>query len=347
VERYIRSIFCPKIGSRLANPALLARALDRVADLPGSEMEKESLANFVRLQLLGGRSRYCQCPESLNLVTFAEHARAFEAAVDESIAALAQAMEKVPSPPVFDSIIGVTSVGQVLPGIADRCRTGFQARMRRDTFLLDVGNGGCTASSRALQAAARLDARVQDCLILIVEPTSTLADAGTFERASWQGICTFGDGAAAVWVSNEPGEGALKLGEVGSWNGKEIGLIRWNYGSNYYRFGVSELSRFETNVRAELFEALRKIGWRRNETALWAVHPAGMMLLLSIAKKLGIDREALEPSIRHFREFSNMSSASIFHILREVMEKAEPGQEVRWLSMGAGFHVEYGNGVKV
>jgi predicted naringenin-chalcone synthase len=67
------------------------------------------------------------------------------------------------------------------------------------------------------------------------------------------------------------------------------------------------------------------------------------MLLLSVAKRIGLDRSRLEPSIRHFRTFSNMSSASILHILRDLLEQAQPGQPVRWLSMGAGFHVIYGS----
>jgi predicted naringenin-chalcone synthase len=92
---------------------------------------------------------------------------------------------------------------------------------------------------------------------------------------------------------------------------------------------------------------MARLPWQRNPEALWAVHPAGIMLLLSIAKKLGIERLALEPSVRHFRCFSNMSGASILHVLKDVVDRATPGQEVRWLSMGAGFHVEYGSGVRV
>jgi alkylresorcinol/alkylpyrone synthase len=345
VKRFIRAIYCPPIGHSLTNAALFSKVQARVEKLPGGRDEKESLLNFVRLQLLGNRSRYFQCHSFLDLNSFGDHAKAFEAAVDQSIRVLAAAIAENSDPPDFDAVVGVTSVGQLLPGIADRSRAALKSWVRPNTFLLDVGNGGCTASSRALQAAARLDAAIRNVLILVIEPASTLADAGTLDRSSWQGICTFGDGAAAIWISDEPGVGAVELCEVNSWHGKQLDLIRWAYGENYYRFGIPDLSRFESNVRAELFEALNQIGWKRNESAGWALHPAGMMLLLSVAKKLGIERSSLEPSIRHFRNFSNMSSASVFHILHEVMTGAKAGQEVRWLSMGAGFHVEYGTGI--
>ncbi len=347
MKRYIRAIYCPRLGRSLSNAELFTMAQDRIAGLPAEDQERRSLLNFVRLQLLGNRSRRCQCPNFLHLASFADHARAFEAAVDESIAALAGEIASEAAAPIYDAIIGVTSVGQVLPGIADRSRGVFKQWLRPNTFLLDVGNGGCTASSRALQAAFRFDSSLRDLLMLVIEPASTIADAETLDRSSWQGICTFGDGAVALWISSEPGPGALELRKVSSWHGQPSDLIRWVYGNSYYRFGIPDLSRFESNVRQELFDALRQTGWQRNEPALWALHPAGMMLLLSLAKKLSIDRAALEPSLRHFRDFSNMSSASIFHILREVLATAEPGQRVRWLSMGAGFHVEYGDGVRV
>ncbi len=347
VKRYLRAIYCPKIGRSLSNAELLTMAQERIAILPMERQETQSLLNFVRLQLLGNRSRRCQCPNFLHLASFSDHAHAFEAAVDESIAALAGEIAAEEDTPIYDAIIGVTSVGQVLPGIADRSLDCFKQRIRPNTFLLDIGNGGCTASSRALQAAFRFDSSLRNLLILVIEPASTIADADTLDRSSWQGICTFGDGAVALWISSEPAPGSLELRKVSSWHGQSSDLIRWVYGSSYYRFGIPDLSRFESNVRQELFEALSQTGWEKNEPALWALHPAGMMLLLSVAKRLSIDRASLEPSLRHFRDFSNMSSASIFHILREVLAMAEPGQPVRWLSMGAGFHVEYGDGVRV
>jgi len=42
-----------------------------------------------------------------------------------------------------------------------------------------------------------------------------------------------------------------------------------------------------------------------------------------------------------------MSSASVIHILKDLLEQAKPDQEFRWLSMGAGFHVVSGVGRKL
>ena len=94
-------------------------------------------------------------------------------------------------------------------------------------------------------------------------------------------------------------------------------------------------------------EAMTELRIEKDPDAAWAIHPAGIMLLLSLAKKLGLARTALEPSINHFRTCSNMSSVSILHILKNIIGCAKSGQPIRWLSMGAGFHVACGGGIRV
>jgi predicted naringenin-chalcone synthase len=345
VKRYIRAIYAPKVGVPWSNQETFERITTRLTKIeaPG----KQALLDFVRLLLIGNRTRYVQCPEFLRLNSFLDHASAFEQAVNNSVEAVASSFQRDAPDCRFDAVIGVSSVGQVLPGIADRARRAFAPWVGRDAVLLDIGNGGCTASVRAIQTAVHLGPEMKNVLVVVTEPTSTMADATSMTRSNWQGICTFGDGAAAAWVSDQSTEGALELSHAASWQGQESDLIRWDYGAHYYQFGIGDPEQFEVKVRSEILEAMTHLPWQRNPEALWAVHPAGIMLLLSIAKKLGIERLALEPSIRHFRCFSNMSGASILHVLKDVVDRATPGQEVRWLSMGAGFHVEYGSGIRV
>jgi predicted naringenin-chalcone synthase len=100
-------------------------------------------------------------------------------------------------------------------------------------------------------------------------------------------------------------------------------------------------------VRREVLEAMTVLQIEKDPEAAWAIHPAGILLLLSLAKKLGLARSSLEPSIDHFRSCSNMSSVSVLHILERVISDAKPNQRVRWLAMGAGFHVATGSAVRV
>ena len=344
---YIRSVYTPVVGERWDNQEVSARINAHLREKSSRPaVEVDHLLALIRVFLIGSRTRYVQCPHFLDLRSFNDHAVAFAAAVNDSIAALSKEVRSAGSEP-FDAVIGVSSVGQLLPGIADRLATGLRPQVKSNALLLDLSNGGCTASSRALQLASTLDSRHRNVLIAVVEPTSTLADPLSLDRPNWQGICTFGDGAAGIWLSTDPTGALAELGPINSSHRGDADLIHWDYSSSYYRFSVSDFEGFDRKVRTGILGALSEIDWADTKDSLWAVHPAGMMLLLSVAKRIGLDRSRLEPSIRHFRTFSNMSSASILHILRDLLEQARPGQPVRWLSMGAGFHVIYGSCTKL
>ncbi len=184
-------------------------------------------------------------------------------------------------------------------------RNALRARLGslvgRTATQMDIGNGGCTASVRTIQLVNNLAPEMRNVLILVMEPTSTLIDPKSTARSNWQGICTFGDGAAGVWISDEPGEGALALGKLSSWRGDATELIRWDWGTDYYRFGIAELEQFEVQVRSQVLQAMTELQVEKDPEAAWAIHPAGIMLLLSLAKKLGLARSALEPSINSFQ----------------------------------------------
>jgi alkylresorcinol/alkylpyrone synthase len=338
--RYIRAIYAPVVGVPWNNQQLF-QAIQASLEKWLAPAERKVLLALVRLFLIGSRTRYVQCTQFLDLDSFASHAEAFEKAAKESLQAVMDEAERH-GPAQFDAIIVVSSAGQSMPGLADLAANIAGERVSRHALLFDLTNAGCTGSSRAVQLAANLGPEFRDILIAVIEPTSTLADPRSLERPNWQGICTFGDGAAGIWLSSQPGASSAVLNEVVSWHGNEPDLIRWEKGSNYYRFGLTDPDGFERRARQEVLAATAELGWNKRSGGLCAIHPAGMMLLLSLAKKLGLDRAALEPSIRHFRNFSNMSSASILHILQELMTTASTGEEIRWLTMGTGFHVVYG-----
>jgi hypothetical protein len=176
VKWYIRTVYTPIVGEQWDNQEVFARIsahLRGKVDRP--ETEIDHLLSLIRVFLIGSRSRYVQCPYFLDLSSFKDHATAFAAAVAESIGALTKDVKAAGSEG-FDAVIGVSSVGQLLPGIADRLATGLRDQVKGDALLLDLSNGGCTASSRALQLASTLDTRHRNVLIAVVEPTSTLAD---------------------------------------------------------------------------------------------------------------------------------------------------------------------------
>ncbi|HEU4753810.1 MAG TPA: hypothetical protein VFU47_11940, partial [Armatimonadota bacterium] len=218
-------------------------------------------------------------------------------------------------------------------------------RVRPDSLMVDLANVGCTGSLKALNLVRSLDPALRNILVVAVEVPSTLVDLKGSAFDLWQGNCTFGDGAAALWISQDPeaGNTALALEEIQYRQRSDTGLelIRWSY-RDYYSFALADQTTFDRDVRQFVTEALgeTEAGWK--EEPRWAIHPAGILLLMKISRKLGIPGEAIQPSVQHYREFSNMSSAGILHILKGVAADAPSGAAVNLLTMGAGFNVIYG-----
>jgi predicted naringenin-chalcone synthase len=179
----------------------------------------------------------------------------------------------------------------------------------------------------------------------VVELPSTTSDLRATRADIWQGSCTFGDGAAAVWVSSTPERGptayAVEDLRYKQWAQSGLDLIRWEY-NDYYNFSLRDEKTFEKDVRQYVVEALEETaaGWK--EEPRWAIHPAGITLLVRLSRKLGIASESIQPSVKHYRKHSNMSSASLMHILAGLMPETPEGSAINLLTMGAGFNVIYG-----
>ena len=69
----------------------------------------------------------------------------------------------------------------------------------------------------------------------------------------------------------------------------------------------------------------------------WILHPGGPRVLDTYAEVLGLSEEQLEPSRSFLRAYGNLSSASVMFILKEVAQRAEPGDYGLIASVGPGF----------
>jgi predicted naringenin-chalcone synthase len=136
---------------------------------------------------------------------------------------------------------------------------------------------------------------------------------------------------------------ALALEEVGGRHfvDKGLKLIRWGY-RDYYIFALDDYETFDDEVRGFVTEALEVKGadWRAEPR--WAIHPAGIALLMRLSRKLGIPGAAIQPSVAHYRAHSNMSSVSVLHLLGELAGQTPVGSAINLLTMGAGFDVFHG-----
>ncbi len=345
--RFINELYVAPVGESWTNERLLATFEQAIDRLPLSEPSLQELREFVRFQLIGERSRCITLADLSAREDFQSRATAFEVGADAALAQLAAqiAPAAAAAQVAFDAVITTTSSGNLMPGLSYRLARELGPLVPPTAMLLDLANVGCTGSSKALNLARSLDGSFRNILIAAVEIPSTMVNLQSTALDAWQGNCTFGDGAAAVWVSNDVEQGpvALALEEFRYQQFAETGLslIRWGYG-DYYGFRLADHKTFESDVKQIIAGALRDAEALWREEPRWAIHPAGIALLMRLSRELKIPKEAILPSVAHYRENSNMSSVSVLHVLKDLAATTPVGSAINVLTMGAGFNVVYG-----
>jgi predicted naringenin-chalcone synthase len=349
LQRYINDLYTASVGEPWANPRLLPYYEEAVERLPLEDEPRRELRDFIRYQMLGERVRRTAIPNwtPTSLSDFNSRANAYERGAEEALAALAPLIKEAAEGAgvKFDAVLTTTSTGNLMPGLSYRMAQRLSSAIRADSLLFDLANVGCTGSCKALNLARSLDDSFQNILVVAIELPTTLIDMTGTNVDLWQGNCTFGDGAAALWISNDPEQGALALEieemRYQQFAEKGLELIRWGY-RNYYNFALADQTTFENDVGKYVSGALREVETSWRDVPLWAIHAAGITLLMRVARSLNFPKESIRASADHYRDHSNMSSASILFVLKELAEKASAGTAINLLSMGAGFNVVYG-----
>lgn len=344
--RYINSIFTATPKHIWSNQDLLSPFEQAIEKLPVDIAQRESLLGSIRYFLVGNRSRYT-IPNWLELNSFSQRATAFEASAEQLLDELAsQILAKIKGKNVvFDALISTTSTGNLMPGLSYRLAVRLGATVRRDSMMLDLCNVGCTGGIKALNLANHLNNESNNILVIAVEIPSTFINLHTRQETSWRGHCTFGDGAAALWVSSDPqhGDTALAIEQIHfvQQAAEGMDLIHWEY-DDYYTFSTVDEKRFNLDVRSYISAALKdtESTWQGNPH--WAIHPAGIALLMRMARRLGLSRTATRPTVDHYSQYSNMSSAGILHIIQTLQRQIRTGETINLVTMGAGFNVIYG-----
>jgi predicted naringenin-chalcone synthase len=241
----------------------------------------------------------------------------------------------------IDGIVVSTCTGYLCPALSSYVieRLG----LRSDIKAFDLVGQGCAAALPNLQMASALVAsgECRHVLSVCVEVCSAAMyldeDPGVLISA-----CLFGDGAGAAVVSRE----ALVHQRP----------IRWQDSASLTRPEAREALRFENrqgmlrnvltrqvprlaaeNAAALMRQSLAKAGLRQNEVRTWIMHAGGRDVLLGLQKELDIDSPALRYSAAILREYGNLSSATVYFVLREALDDEAPGGWWWMSSFGAGF----------
>ena len=268
-----------------------------------------------------------------------ESIRLAEAAAREALA------EAAIEPTSIRSIISVSCTGYMLPSVEAYLvpRLGI----RRDVRRIPITELGCSGGVAGIGLAASLLAHSKDesALVIAVEPCSSCLQLAEPSPSDVLGGILFGDAAAAVVLtSTETPSRFVILGSGSEQWPDSHGALGMRLTSAGFQFVLSP--RLPALVRQHLRQTvtnfLDRSGLARSAINFWVVHPGGPRILDAAAEALQLEPSSLAPAWNVWEAFGNLSSATVFFILRELERRASitpPGLGVM-MAFGPGLTCE-------
>jgi predicted naringenin-chalcone synthase len=200
---------------------------------------------------------------------------------------------------------------------------------------------GCYAGFHALKMAKSICAEDKNAQVLIVDvELCTLHFQNKFTMDNVASTLLFADGAAAILVNNEATDSLYKIESFYT----EVALegkkdMAWHVGNTGFQMTLSSYipSILGENILPLLENAIKD----KNEIKYWAIHPGGKKILQEFSKTLELQENDLETSFDILRRYGNMSSVTIFYVLKSLRNKIKnTGENVFAAGFGPGLTIE-------
>ncbi|HUN82101.1 MAG TPA: type III polyketide synthase, partial [Phycisphaerae bacterium] len=203
----------------------------------------------------------------------------------------------------------------------------------------NLGFMGCSAGLAGLRLIHQMAARSKECLLVACELCS-LHFQYTSRLDQLTANVLFADGAAAVLVSPRPSAVRVLACECASIPSKADQMV-WSADDHGLRLELSQ--ELPDTLAGEVPRAvaafLDRAGCSLREIDHWLVHPGGPQILDSVQNALALPTGALDRSRGVLRRHGNMSSPTIFFILRELIESGAKGRALA-MAFGPGLTME-------
>lgn len=286
------------------------------------------------------------------LVTISRRMELFESfATDLCVDAVKDCMKNSSSSlKEITHLITFSCTGMSAPGVDIRLieKLGLNRNIERTC----INFMGCYAGINALRMAKYIVASQKDAKVLLsgVE-ICTIHYQKSMSQDQLIANAIFGDGAAAVLVTSSdqnivPINRGLILDKFYSeFEPSGIDEMAWRIGD--YGFDI-KLSTYvpdliQKNIAGLINKLFVKAGINQKNIDWYALHPGGIKILEACEKALNISSEANTYSYEVLKEFGNMSSVTIFFVLKKYFEKltsGDNGKKILSCAFGPGLTME-------
>lgn len=310
--------------------------------------------NLERLEQLhravGVEGRHLALPldQYLGLKTFAARNDAWiKVAVELGEHTVREALTRSDLKPTdIDHIFFVTVTGLATPSIDARLinRLG----MREDVKRTPIFGLGCVAGAAGTARVADYLRAFpgQTALLLAVELCSLTLQREDISIPNIISSGLFGDGAAAVVMggSETAAQGPKVVASRSIFYPDTERTMGWDFVDGGFKVVLSaKVPELVTaNIRKNVDAFLSTHGLDRSSVKHWIAHTGGPKVLQAFETSLELPKDALARSWKSLRDVGNLSSASVLHVLCELLDSKEgkPGDYGLLMAMGPGFCAE-------
>lgn len=245
----------------------------------------------------------------------------------------------------IDLIISVSCTGFMIPAIDAHLinRLGFRSDVRRMPFT----ELGCAAGAMALgRASDFLQAYPGGkVLVLAVELPSLTFQRKDISQANLISSILFGDGAAAVVISGNAGQGPRILTSETYTFPDSLDAMGFDLRDSGFHILLSKdvPEMIGAKIRSLVDCFFMRHGVTQEDIKGWIMHPGGARLLSNLEENLGLSKADTQPSWDILANVGNLSSATILFILQEWLEKRplRTNDLALAAAFGPGFSAEF------
>jgi alkylresorcinol/alkylpyrone synthase len=246
----------------------------------------------------------------------------------------------------IDLIITVSCTGFMIPSLDAHLinRMGFRSDVRRMPFT----ELGCAAGAMALgRATDYLQSHPEgNALIISVELPSLTFQRKDVTQANLISSILFGDGAAAVIVSNRPEAPGPRITASETYTFPDsLDAMGFDLRDSGFHILLSKdvPEMIGAKIEGLVDGFLSRHGQTRQSIRGWILHPGGSRLLGNVETALGLTKCQTQPSWDILGNVGNLSSATILFILQEWLEKRplKKDEVAMAAAFGPGFSAEF------
>jgi alkylresorcinol/alkylpyrone synthase len=232
-----------------------------------------------------------------------------------------------------------TCTGYICPGISTYLieKLGISDKVRAH----DLVGSGCGGAVPNLQICEDMLKRSGEGVIISV---SVEICSATFQMEDDLSLIVsnaiFADGAAASVLWRRP-EGLVLLDSVSRYEPRHRDDIRYVYrnGQLHNQLSISLPEIASKTVAKVVTDLLKPRGLRIEDIKHWAFHPGGEKIITAIRNEIGLSETHLRATRDVLARYGNMSSPTVFFVLREILDKGDiqPGDWCVMVTFGAGL----------